>query len=253
MPNLNRWEGQLGLPVSTSEEAAASHLKPMQIAGGMATVVDLANAEQRMLAAIVEHGQVWFFKLVGPKDVVTAQKEKFGAFVKSVRFESGNVSQASAGAPNPAPAGSGLGSYTTPDGWTLEPARPMRALSFKIDAAGQSGEMIVTRLSANGFGDMLDNINRWRSQVGLEPVASAPPPEDMTIGGRRVAVYDFAGPGASASNAAVAGAKRIRVGTIMNGPDAWFFKLQGSTELVEQQKPAFEKFISSVKFGGSGE
>jgi hypothetical protein len=36
------------------------------------------------------------------------------------------------------------------------------------------------------------------------------------------------------------------------GSVAWFFKMQGSYQLVGQEKAAFEAFVQSVKFGAPG-
>ena len=88
--NINRWEGQLGLPPSPPEKLGDVS-KSEKINGLDATLVDLTGAatakpQQRMLAAIVPHaGRVWFFKLLGPADVVGAQKANFESFMHSLK------------------------------------------------------------------------------------------------------------------------------------------------------------------------
>ena len=48
---------------------------------------DDMNDRQRILVAIADHGgRKWFFKMQGPVGVVAAHREKFLAFLRSVRF-----------------------------------------------------------------------------------------------------------------------------------------------------------------------
>ena len=92
----------------------------------------------------------------------------------------------------------------------------------------------------------MDNINRWRQQVGLAPLAdaNAVTPEKATVGGAEAKVYDFTGP-AAGGNAP----KRNRVVAVETpAGDTWFFRLSGPAELVEGQKGAFDSLLQSVKF-----
>ncbi len=95
LANVNRWRGEIGLgPV---EEGDLTNLvSEADLHGGKATLVDLsgdaaagksATGAERTIAAIVPRGgNTWFFKLRGPKPVVTAEKDAFIQFLKSVRF-----------------------------------------------------------------------------------------------------------------------------------------------------------------------
>jgi hypothetical protein len=261
LPNVNRWEGQLGLPPS-SEADLPKVVKEVKLADGPANVVDLsgpamaAGGPKRMLGAIVPHGsQVWFLKLTGPAEVIAAQKGNFDAFVNSFRF----TDQAQAPHPaisggHPATAGaatagvSGIKKFEMPAGWVKDEPKPMRVLSFTIADKNQQATMIVSKFSKDGFGGLLDNINRWRAQVGLNPVdsADAVKPRMEKINGDDVAMYDFLGPDND-------NRKRLLVVMSHRGNDVWFFKLQGNAEVVAAQKPAFEKFLASVQFGDAGE
>lgn len=97
LPNVNRWEQQVGLSPS-SEAELPKVVKHVTLADfSTADVVDLIGPEaqagaarQRILAAIVRHGdRVWFFKLAGPADVVGGQKAAFEQFLQSVHFGGG--------------------------------------------------------------------------------------------------------------------------------------------------------------------
>jgi hypothetical protein len=89
--NINRWrQQQLHLPPVTPEQALALVHK-MQVGGVEAVYFDDAGkgpAAQRMLVVILPQGdRTWFFKMLGPADLVGRQKDAFEAFVKSVRFD----------------------------------------------------------------------------------------------------------------------------------------------------------------------
>jgi len=95
--NVNRWAGQLGLP-AMAEADLGKVTSSVDTAAGKATLVDLTGPEQagkprqRMLAALLGADQrEWSIKFVGPSDVVEAQKPKFEAFVKSLRFGGGGA------------------------------------------------------------------------------------------------------------------------------------------------------------------
>lgn len=136
-------------------------------------------------------------------------------------------------------------SYKTPDGWTEVNPGSVRVASFKISKDGRQADMSVVPLSGAAGGD-LANVNRWRGQVGLEPVtaealkASA---EKVEIAGGPGELYDLNGknPG-SGDPMRVLGAIQNRDGI------AWFFKLSGDSELVASQKPALIEFMKSVQF-----
>lgn len=137
--------------------------------------------------------------------------------------------------------------WTLPAGWELDPQpRPMRVATVHVDANGKHGELIVTRFRAGGFGGLLDNLNRWRQQVGLEPLKdeAAATPENTTVGGAPARVYDFTGPAADGNPP-----RRNRV--VMaetGGGDVWFFRLVGPADLVESQKGPFDSLLQSVSF-----
>ena len=115
----------------------------------------------------------------------------------------------------------------------------MRVATFSAGAPGEA-EVIVSRFPVNS-GSLLDNINRWRTQAGVEPITdpAQQQKESIKVDGREGAVYDLASP-----------QKRIRVAMITDGAQAWFVKLQGTADGVAKQKPAFDQFVASMKFAG---
>ncbi len=87
--NVNRWRGQVGLP-EVSDADARRAVTALPVAGLDGGFVDLTgpNGRERLLAVLVPRGErTWFFKMLGPADLVGRQKAAFEAFVKSVQFE----------------------------------------------------------------------------------------------------------------------------------------------------------------------
>ena len=137
--------------------------------------------------------------------------------------------------------------WTLPEGWKADPQpRAMRVATVIIEEGGSKAELIVTRFRTGGFGSLVDNINRWRQQVGLPPVADEKEvtPEKTTVGGMEAKVFDFTGPAAGGNPA-----KRNRV-VMVDTPagDAWFFRLNGPADLIERQRGSFDSLLKSVKF-----
>jgi len=133
--------------------------------------------------------------------------------------------------------------YTKPDGWQEDSDNLVvkgfrRAAAFKATEADGSVEISV----AAAGGDLLQNVNRWRGQVNLDPVT-----EDQ--------VKDF--PKVEAAGASVplidtgegADHKRIVGAAVPHDGQTWFFKMEGPSAAVEKQKSRFNDFLKSVTFG----
>ena len=257
LPNVNRWEEQVGLPPS-SQDALTKLVTHVEIPpDASADIVDLNGKDPktgnptRMLAALVPHdGQTWFFKLVGPSEVVGAQKDNFNAFIRSIRFHhDDHTGHAHGPAPAATPAATSSPVMTDiawdklPAGWReTKSEQAIRAKTFVIESDGQQAELAVTRLRQAQAGDFLANVNRWRTSIGLEPVAdpAAHPPRKATVAGGEGFIVDVPGPD-----------KRVLVGmTGGSGDDLWFFKLTGPKPLVDAQQPSFEAFLKTLRFVG---
>jgi len=91
LDNYNRWRQQVGLAAVT--QVKPTDLPSVEVSGKKGMLVDLAGPEAagtkplRMILAIVSDGSDdWFFKLVGPADLVCQQKAAFEGFLKSVEL-----------------------------------------------------------------------------------------------------------------------------------------------------------------------
>jgi hypothetical protein len=148
-----------------------------------------------------------------------------------------------------APAGAKI-TYTTPAGWTEQPANQMRVASFKISGTGdKKAEVSVVPLPGTAGGDEA-NVNRWRGQVGLSPASPdelQKSAQTVDIGGQSGALYDLA-----SESDDVISPVRILAGILHRDDMVWFFKITGDNQLVEAQKPALLEFLKSVKFAEAG-
>ncbi len=149
------------------------------------------------------------------------------------------------GHPDMAGAPAGL-KYTLPAGWVETPPGEMRAASFRVNGKeGKQADVSVVPLPGLMGGD-LENVNRWRTTVGLPAVKEedlAKLAQTVEVAGQAGQLYEQAGenPGSGEKTRVLAAVSR------QNGI-AWFFKMAGDDELVAGQKPAFVEFLKSVSF-----
>lgn len=141
--------------------------------------------------------------------------------------------------------------WTLPSGWTEQPASGMRVGSFTvIGKDGQQADVSIIPLSGQAGSD-LDNVNRWRAQVGLQPVAAgelAALTEKVSIGESEGALFQMSGTSPETSKPT-----RLLGAILAQGGTTWFFKMLGSDTLVAEQKPAFQQFLKSISFHAAGE
>ena len=144
----------------------------------------------------------------------------------------------------PRPTGMGALKWTTPKGWTELQGSGMRFATLNPPGPGKA-EMSVIVLPGPAGGE-LANVNRWRGQIGL------PPMDEAALGTARktvkckagtVAVYDFTSPGGDIQSRMVTG--------LLATPDGntWFLKLMGEADPVGKAKPAFMKFLETLRLG----
>jgi hypothetical protein len=241
LANVNRWERQVGIPLSTPEQADKVVTK-VPLGGRTANVVDLLGPpggdQKRLFAAmIVDGNEVWFFKTMGPAARMAAHKSEWDQFISSVKINGPKETGPQRQYKPPL-------SWIVPEGWENGGDVEMRHQTFYAGNPADPAEIIVTGMGG-AFGDMLSNINRWRAQVGLAPVSkdSDQPTERMQVAGNPAAYFDFVGPGnASAPN------RRMLIVMCAVKNQVWFFKMLGPQATVEAEKQHFDEFIKSVEF-----
>ena len=137
--------------------------------------------------------------------------------------------------------------WDTPEGWTEAAATSMRDINFTVGPDGE-GECYVSRLPNSG-GGMVDNVNRWRRQMGQEPMSE----EEVNALPTRVvfnrpATYvavdgSFTGMGGKPT---IEDARLL--GVILNvGSSALFVKMTGPRDLVKDNEDEFDAFCASLR------
>jgi hypothetical protein len=245
LDNVNRWLGQLAQPPIT-EEKLKGMVQPLPTARGEVAVVDLsgqpengdANKDGRIIGAMAtdETGTA-FFKMRGNAALVGAEKDNFLKWVSASRAPGSTTSSAAAN--QPAPSSRPEIKWEVPPGWAPAPASAMRYASFTAEKNGEKADISVVTFPGDGGGDV-ENVNRWRQQIGLpgigvEQIQSMITPEHA--GDLHLYTIDMAG----------ASARVLAAWTRQNGR-AWFFKLTGPANVVEQEKPKFAAFLQSIRF-----
>jgi hypothetical protein len=126
--------------------------------------------------------------------------------------------------------------WTAPSDWTPKAGSAMRKGSYTISGPEGAGDLSITAFPGDVGGD-LANVNRWRGQLQLPPVAElAGAVDTLDANGLHLLVFDAAN-----------GGSRI-LGAIVPRPgETWFFKLTGPDDLVARTKPAFLDFLKTVK------
>lgn len=143
----------------------------------------------------------------------------------------------------PAPTGSSALKWTLPAGWKQSPGGGMRYATLTPPAPGRV-EVTVVVLAGTAGGEAA-NVNRWRSQIGLPPLADG----DLASARQRiqsragpVSVYDFVGDGSVKS--------RVVAGLASAEGNTWFVKMSGDAGPVGAAKPAFIHLLESLRLDG---
>jgi hypothetical protein len=132
--------------------------------------------------------------------------------------------------------------WTAPSDWKLQPAKAMRKATYLTPGPkGTSAELSITAFPGDVGGE-LANLNRWRGQISLPPLAQAQVENAVSRsrqGDLDVTVADFPNPAADGKE--ILGA----IVPFQNG--TWFFKLMGPKAAVQSQKDAFLAFVKTIK------
>lgn len=165
---------------------------------------------------------------------------------KDVPHSEAAISGAGAGAPmsgdmtggTVAAAGGADLVWTAPDQWKPKAASSMRKGSFTVeDGAGAVADLGITAFPGDVGGD-LANVNRWRGQLQLEPIAAS------ELGSQVASVENAAVPISLVD--LVNGDQRMLAAFVPFNGATWFFKLTGPTPLLGKEKDAFIAFLKTI-------
>ncbi|MEI6561348.1 MAG: hypothetical protein WCO68_04585 [Verrucomicrobiota bacterium] len=138
---------------------------------------------------------------------------------------------------------------TPPPQWVMQPPTPMRLASFLVKGENGASADISLIILGGAAGGVLDNVNRWQSQLGqpdLTADALAQKAEHLPSPLGEMTVVDLQGlpQGADAAKDG-----RILAAIVTGEGMTFFFKMRGNAELVGAQKADFLKWAGTVRFG----
>jgi hypothetical protein len=208
LANLNRWRDQLGL-----EKVGAAELS------ALATKLDAASTE------------VWVADMSGP--------QRPGAGPRSMAKP-----QEAAPPAHHEPTLDDIRamfSFDRMPGWKENP-KPSNGRIFEFTVEEGGGSAQITLSALQGGGDLASNVNRWRGQAGLEPLAEADIPKaaaPMTFVGNEAWLVE-----------AIGRDRGIVVVASLSAQFSIFLKMDGSPQTVQSQKADFMRVAQSFQMKG---
>jgi len=203
--NINRWRNQLDLPFIEAEDLP-SRTETIKSGDVVATLVSIVGKAK-------------------PKAAMPGRMPGAGKAKPEENSQDG----------------SGDVEYDKPDGWTSIRPLPMSMVSFEVKDAEQRATITISRVG----GSLAQNLNRWRMQVGLEPL----PAEELvksltefTVGPRTGGYVELKGQDGQGQQKAILGLM------IPDGEMTVFVKLSGDAQLAEQERSRFDAFAKSLRF-----
>jgi hypothetical protein len=267
MDLINLWRSQVKLP-PTSDPNAVKQARPVSIGSNEGRLFKYVSEvpmigqyrQQILVATLARDNQTWFFRIVGPDELVNAQKKNFLAFLKSVSFTESAADQTVGTAPDmaapadtatapPTPDDNSPATWTVPPDWQPTPPAQFLLAEYAISGPGDAKAKVnVAELKGEG-GGLLANVNRWRDQIGLAPIDEnelAKQAQPLAAPGGKVSMVDFTGVDAETKKPT----RLIGAMVEREGP-SWFYKLMGDPPIVTKQKSAFVTFIQAAHYANA--
>lgn len=252
LSNVNRWRKQLQLP-----EVDAAHVgensREIKIGDKPMTIVDLRGraGSSGMMPPFAggAGGSAPMLPGAGGGQMPAGHPPIDGGAAAGTPPAASPHGAASPQDTPPATASVPLPKFTAPADWKEEPATGMRRAAFTIGGGGKTGGLVTLSnfplIKDSMIDDPLQNLNMWRSAVGMPPATADDLPkvsEKTEIDGKP-ATFVRVFPDAPAE-----GGQAVLAAMVTTGDQVWFFKLLGDRGLVVAQEAAFKNFLKSVHF-----
>lgn len=249
--NVNRWREQMGLERLDAE--AVDVLPRRDLLSGEGIYLDLRGSfagmgegdgleDWGLLGLIVPiPGQTLFVKMTGPADLIEAETQAFADLCASLRPSAKGVA-AAMGVQGPTQTSEAGGLAWDPaPGWSYQGPKTMRMVSYQV-GSGTECYLALAR------GEQLQNFNRWRTQVGLEPMdqAAVDALETVKVLGEACAMLEITGDYRGMGGPVNAGYTLLGVMRPLAG-DALFVKMIGPAEEVAAARDEFLEFCASIR------
>ena len=201
LANINRWRGQLSLaPIDTS---------------------DLSRESQKLT---IGNTEAYWVNLLGT------------AIPKALPMAAPHPPVTRREEPPQSEPPSDIPKFEKPAEWAAAPAAMFAKVSLQVIEGDAKVAITVTAARGNP----VDNVNRWRGQLKLEPIAE----DKLMETAKKVEVGKLSGDLYELTN----GERTILGVIVQDGDQMWFVKLDGNSKLAEREHARFEGFLKSLQF-----
>ena len=131
-------------------------------------------------------------------------------------------------------------SWDLPKGWIPSKGHSMRLASFDVPFSTGVGDLSIVSLSGIS-GGLLANVNRWRSQINLNPISENQILEVSKVGESKMGAFRIFKMVNNLNKE-----KAIIAAVLPTGSKTFFIKLTVSQQGLRELESVFEKFCSSI-------
>jgi hypothetical protein len=137
-----------------------------------------------------------------------------------------------------------------PQGWQELPGGQMKVGNYSIEGRDGAKAQVTIIPLPGAAGNELNNVNRWRGQIGLPPIKSEDLNQAATevkVAGEPARLFEVSGVAPQTD-----GTTRILAALQNRGDSVWFFKMMGNDGLVKEQKDTFLSFLDHYQYPDAG-
>lgn len=149
--------------------------------------------------------------------------------------------------PAPAAAGPAL-DWHAPQAWASETPGPAQLARFRIDGSDNSQAVASITALTGEAGGLLANVNRWRTQLGLEAATETDSvTEKVATGVGQALLVSLTGEPAGEK-----AGRAMLVAVLPHEGETWFFKIVGDGKVVEAARPGLLTMLTKLHPRGGG-
>jgi hypothetical protein len=236
LDNVNRWRNQLSLaPIDAN--GLSKETETVEVGDVKATIVNLVG-KVKPQAAMPPMAQASQTPMPKASQPAASQPTKSEApFYPNGKPTTADGKQPGASAPADSPI-----DYTKPAEWSPAPLVPLSVATFE---AGEGNKKVTIAVS-RARGSLVDNVNRWRGQLALEPQTDAEITKSVTklsAGSRKGDFVELKGKDPKTGRD-----KAILGVMIPDGDWTVFVKLSGDPDQAVKERSRLESFVESLRF-----
>lgn len=245
--NLNRWRGQFQQkPINDIAEQKSESItflniptKIFEIEGDFSSNNQIKNAYKMYGIITHDNKHAYSLKFIGPSETIEIEKQNFIKWVNSIKIKNPIEETKS----KPTLQNAKL-TWIKPENWQLEPEKPQRIATFKPINKTKT-EITITIFK----GSLIDNLNRWRKQMGQSEFAELSQHNlekiSTTLGECFIAKIEGTYNGGMSNNPI---ADAIIIGGILpRGDSSIFIKMIGPKAEAESELDSLKALILSLK------